>query len=519
MPIRLSSSATKIILSLVLTGGLFTACKKKDAAEPPPDTNPPVNNTPKSDEDSLKYLMYNIMQVSYVDGGRNTSYDRPTYYWYKQVPSQDPFSSSFAKAEDLLTKMIGYPVDAAKQSIDRYSFLDRTGTLSNKLMNGISGQVQATTGDYGLQASYTLDQNNNSHLIVIYTDKNGPAGQQGIQRGWEITAINGDANIGYDNGGSITQKVQAALFESSQVTLAFKSLSGTNMGTYSLNATAYNINPVLYDTVYTVNSKKVGYFVFYTFASPYNNSGAPTTTKHELDRVFNKFAAAGIRELIVDLRYNGGGSVNTAQYLDSAIAPSNTQGKVMYSYLYNDKLRTNLSSAGLPTAEYFPGGGNLQLNNVFFIVGGNTASASELTLNNLKPYMNVKMVGAKTYGKPVGFISFNISSHDAAGAPKYLADLYAINFETRNANNVGGYFSGIEVDQRAYDYVDVPWGNASDDNLKSIFTYISTGAFPAPTPGARMAATGNYKVAIPSVLESKRFKDMVDFQLGKHFKK
>lgn len=516
MPIRISSSVAKVMVSLVLAGGLFTACRKKEVADT--GTNPPSGNgTPKSDEDSLKYLMYNIMQVSYADGGRNTSFDLPTYYWYQQVPKTDPFSSSFAKAEDLLTSLISYPVDAAKNKIDRYSFLDRTGTLSNKLINGIVGQTQADVkGDFGLQATYTRS----GQLIVLYTDKNSPAGQQGIQRGWEITAVNGDSNISYDNGGANTKKVEAALFSSNQVTLAFKAPGGANMGTYSLSASSYNINPVLFDTVYTVNSKKVGYFVFYTYASPFASNGAPTTTKLELDRVFNKFSDAGIRDLIVDLRYNGGGSVSTAQYLDNAIAPAATKDKKMYNYIYNDKLSANLSASGLPAGINFAGGGNLQLNNVFFIVSDNTASASELTLNNLKPYMNVKLVGAKTYGKPVGFISFNIAAHDATGTRKYLADLYAINFETRNANNEGGYFSGIDVDHPALDYVDVPWGAATDDNLKGIFAYISSnGTFPAPTPGARMAAPDNNRVAVPGALRLNSFKDMVDYQLGKQLQK
>ena len=113
--------------------------------------------------------------------------------------------------------------------------------------------------------------------------------------------------------------------------------------------------------------------------------------------------------MIVDLRYNGGGSVNTAEYLDGVMAPANVAGKLMYKYIYNDKLTASASQVGLQENVLFKSGGNLNLSNVFFIGGRNTASASELTLNNLKPYMNVKLVGQKTYGKPVGFFSFSIS--------------------------------------------------------------------------------------------------------------
>jgi C-terminal processing protease CtpA/Prc len=271
------------------------------------------------------------------------------------------------------------------------------------------------------------------------------------------------------------------------------------------------VNPVLFDTVYNVSGKQVGYFVFYTFSSVYNDNGGATPTKQVLDQVFNKFRAAGISELIVDFRYNTGGAVSTAQYLDNAIAPAGTQGKVMFNYVYNDKLNQNLSAAGLPASVKFQSTGGLQLNHVFFITNNQTASASELTLNNLKPYMNVKLVGSTTYGKPVGFLSYTISDHDGSGNEKYLADLYAINFETKNSQQQGGYYSGIDPDEEAADYVNVPWGNTSDQNLSKIFSYISTGAF-RQAATERTVVNPALRVNIPHSVKSGQFNGMVDFR-------
>lgn len=498
-----------LLLMSLLCSSAFFSCKK-DSTAPSDGSNTGNNGTARTDEDSLKYLMYRIMQVTYASGGRDAAKGLPTYYWYNQVPATDPFSATYATAEDLLKNMISYPKQNGT-ALDRYSFLDRTGSLANKLENGIIEKTNGTSGSLGLEVTYALDQNNKSHLIVMYADKNSPAGVQGVQRGWEITAINGDDDIAYDNGGANTTKVTNAVYNASSSTFTFKKLNGST-ATITLNAASYNVNPVLFDTIYTVSGKQVGYFVFYTFSSVYNSSGAPTATKQVLDQLFARFKSAGIRDLIVDLRYNNGGAVATAQYLDSAIAPATAQNKVMYNYIYNDKLTQNLTATGLPAAIKFTNTGGLSLDNVFFVTGNQTASASELTLNNLKPYMTVKLVGDTTYGKPVGFFNYTISDYDSTGKEHYLADLYAINFETKNAQNQGGYFSGIAPDVAGIDYVNIPWGSTNDDHLSKIFSYISTGSFRQAATEQRLANNPNLRMNIKRSITSGQFNGMVDFR-------
>ncbi|KAA2241386.1 hypothetical protein F0L74_15910 [Chitinophaga agrisoli] len=494
-----------LLVGLVLSS-VFFSCKKDN---PGPGDNG-GNGTARSDEDSLKYLMYNIMQVTYADGGRNSKQGLPTYYWYTQVPTLDPFSSNYPKAEDLLTTMISYPKQDGK-NLDRYSFLDRTGDLANKLQNGIIEKVAGDgTGDLGMEVTYALDNANRTHLVVLYADKNSPAGQAGVQRGWEITAINGNTNISYDGAnGPNTQRVNAALTASS-ASFTFSTPGGAT--SKDLSAGSYNVNPVLFDTVYNVGGKQVGYFVLYTFSSVTNTSGAATPTKTVLDQVFNNFRSRGITELIADFRYNTGGAVTTAQYLDNIIAPATARGKVMYNYIYNDKISQNLAATGLPASIKFdntPGG--LGLNHVFFVTGGETASASELTLNNLKPYMNVKLVGDTTYGKPVGFFNYTISDYPN-GKENYLGDLYAINFETKNANQQGGYYNGIAPDATARDVVSYPWGDQRDEHLSKIFAYINGGSFREAGTELRTSTNPSLRVNIPGSIPSRQFNGMIDFR-------
>lgn len=492
-----------LYLFIVVVGATVASCKKDHSD---PDPNPVDNGTEQlSDADSLKYLMYNIMQRSFVDGGRDSTYDLPTYYWYSQVPELDPLSSTYDSADVLLAKMKTYA------PLDKYSFLDH-GQVAGEIQQGVAG-------DLGMQVTYAGDGSaENTFLYVLFADKNSPSGKAGVTRGWQITAINGSTNISYDgnNGPNVNNVINEVYYDPEPVSFTFKKPDGTTQ-TSTLTKAVYNINPVLFDSVYSVAGKKVGYFVFNTFSAVRNENGN-TLTKQEIDRVFSKFESAGISDLIVDLRYNGGGSVGTAEYLDQLIAPASVAGKEMYHYLYNDKLSANRDEIGLDDKILFSSGGNLQLEHVFFIGTSNTASASELTINNLKPYLDVKLIGETTYGKPVGFFTFHITDFPNGGAEKDLADLYAINFETRNADNEGGYFNGLTPNSEAVDYVDVPWGDPSDDNLSQIFSYISTGNYKRVLPAERMAANKSLRLSMPATIHPLRFNGMVDYRISNQIK-
>ena len=128
--------------------------------------------------------------------------------------------------------------------------------------------------------------------------------------------------------------------------------------------------------------------------------------------------------------------------------------------------------------------------------------------------MDVKLVGDTTYGKPVGFFTFHITDFPNGGAEKDLADLYAINFETRNAKDKGGYFDGLIPDKVATDFIDVPWGDPKDDNLANVFNYISTGSFKRVTTAERMAQDQSLRLIMPSTTVPLRFNGMVDYHQG-----
>ena len=147
------------------------------------------------------------------------------------------------------------------------------------------------------------------------------------------------------------------------------------------------------DSVYTVNTKKIGYLSYNSFL------GDTAKTYAEFQRIFNRFATQNINDVVIDLRYNGGGYVTVQNKLANYLVATSANGSVMMKQQYNDKYPQYNETTNFRKA------GSLNLNRVFFIVSNNTASASELLINNLKPYMDVKLIGpSKTYGKPWLFL-------------------------------------------------------------------------------------------------------------------
>jgi C-terminal processing protease CtpA/Prc len=235
--------------------------------------------------------------------------------------------------------------------------------------------------------------------------KGSPAELAGIQRGDIFSSVDGvqltDANY------------TANLVNKESFTLGFAKISNgviTPTGkTTALTAIQLQENPVFLSKVLTVNGSKVGYLVYNGFTSDFDL---------ELNTVFQQFKTAGVSKLILDLRYNGGGSVQTAIYLASMIYTTNT-AKLFTKSVYNGILTPYITTTYGDS--YFNSNftdkinttpiNSLGISDVYFIVSGETASASELLINGLKPYMNVKTIGTNTYGKYVA--SLTLKDYDA----------------------------------------------------------------------------------------------------------
>ncbi len=307
--------------------------------------------------------------------------------------------------------------------------------------------------DFGLNAFFFTD----TDLRVRMVEQESPAGKAGIKRGWKFVQVAGNTNITADNSDFLVDNI----YESPSTAFTFEKPDGSTVD-LTLNSQTYQEQPVVFDSVYTVGSKKAGYMVFNSFL------GDTSQVLTELANVFNNFVAQNVTDVIVDLRYNGGGYVSLSEALANFLVKTSANGNIMMTQQYNDNY------SDLNDVSVFRKRGSLNVSNVYFIVSDNTASASELVINNLKPVANVKLVGPEaTYGKPVGFF------------PIPIGDWYVfpVSFKTTNSQNSGNYFDGIQVDQVVSDGLDKNWGDVNEASLASVLKHIGTGSFAVVPPG------------------------------------
>lgn len=397
------------------------------------------------------------------------------YYWNNVLP-QTFDSRKYATAKDALTYLISLKIDAeTNEPIDRYSFLDEIGNLEGQIFAGTP-----ESADYGFNVRAAFDENRKISFYVIYAYKESPAGLQGIERGFKIVKVNGSDDVhptlqstSYLNTSSSGyQRVINALFYSTSATFTLRDGQGVEKD-YTLSTSSYRANSVLFDTVFARGSKKIGYIVFNEFI---------TSSVDMLKRSIRKFEDANVKHLIVDLRYNGGGSVAVNDTLSNLIAPPASNGSILYKYKYNDILSQSFKDKIVRIAK----SGSLSLESIYFLVSSNTASASELLINSFVPHFrgNLFLVGSTTFGKPVGFWATPIGYTVNQKEKKEGYDLYAVSFETINSEDVGGYFRGISPGTSYYPGLDnVPddimlqWGDVNDPRLNQALFHCQYGLF------------------------------------------
>jgi hypothetical protein len=471
------------LLIFVLIAGCISSCSKKN-------NNNGILTGPSKNGTTLQLIQDSV----YL-------YAKEDYLWFDQLPSYAQFQPrSFTNAEDLtaLTDELNalsqyainpstnapYEYNSNNPGVAKYSFVDDGSETA--ALNGVRG-------DFGFDVQYNLIND----LRVEYVYAGSPAALAGLTRSDQITSINGSTNISYDESGYGTgtgtnvNYVSNAVYYSPTIVMTLKRTDGS-LDTATLTTANYNVNPVLKDTILTeTNGSKLGYIVFNSFVSD-------AVADPVIDPIFANFAAQGVTDLVVDLRYNGGGYVSTAEHIDNLIVPSSKSGTLMYNTYYNsnlvggkDPLLGNQWRVGPPDYNYgqldfsvagnvvnFAKSGSLNVNRVFFIITGQTASASELTINNLRPEMNVQFVGETSYGKPVGFFDIDIN--------KYI--MYTPEFSVENSTGQGGYYGGFTPGTTTYpgvnDYDDLTknWGDPTEHLLADVLSYVNTGAYAVRSP-------------------------------------
>lgn len=461
----------KIFLSLLcLTCILFTSCEKEDTNLRLPE-RPEIQSSESKLRDSVYYYTYYF------------------YLWQDKLPTSYAIHQ-FRTADLLLNSLRQFAKDPSGQPYDRFSFLDREKSINNEIQN-------AQYGDFGLDVRYLNDQD----LYVKVAFENSPAYLNGVRRGWKVLEINGKTNLSVQE---MEKDNFEFLFNSLYAnTIQIKLQSPSNeVKSLNLNKATYNFNPILNHSILEKNNKKVGYLAFQSFVSQ-------NLVQNQLNTIFAGFSSAGVESVIVDLRYNGGGDVSTANFISNLLAPSSAHDKLMNRYVINSLLTMEGWGFFLFGPEFFNKTNSLNIQDVYFLVSNGTASASELLINNLIPYMNVHLIGDDvTYGKPVGYFGWDIMG----------VDLYAVSFKTINASGQGDYFNGMTPDFFSRDDVSRNFGDSSELMTAAALEHVVSGNFPASSLNSSNLLMSSKGVR-PSkgideankVLASSKRKDMFDF--------
>lgn len=480
---------TKLILNIgfvfIMSLALYS-CKKDSVINltTKPDRVQPVETGAALKENLLKDSVYYYTDYFYL--------------WQDQLPAWGSFNPAiYSKAEDVLEALTKYAKDPDGKLLDRFSFIDRTGDVSESIEQGLSGSF-----------GFDLRYNNEVDLFVKLVYPESAADLAGLERGWQILEINGNnkvdlASFEADDFAFLNN----ALDNSPSITLKLIKNDGVET-TAQFSRSSFRMKPVLYQEVLDLGSKKVGYFVFDSFITTETLAGSPTYVKNDLDQMFANFESEGISELIIDLRYNGGGAVVTAEYLSNLLAPLVANGQLMYDYGINSELEADGWRNDFFTPVNFNKTNALNLTKLYFLVTkGSTASASELVINNLKPFIPIKLIGEKsTYGKPVGFF----------GWPIFDVDLYAVSFKLTNSQGYGDYFDGMPVDVNANDDVSKNWGDPDESMFKQALYHIQNGSFMAISrsmqAGARSELNKERNSRLNNGLDKRGNRDMFMFK-------
>ena len=352
---------------------------------------------------------------------------------------------------------------------------DRYFTYLTSIASENSFYASGASAGFGIRLTY--DPGN--RVFVNEAFEGAPGLAAGIDRGTEILAIGPDAsslrNVGDIIAAEGTAGVTNALGPTTAGTTRTLKLAGVGGArTLTITKADYSLDPISdrYGAqVITDNGRKVGYLNLRTFIS---------TADPKLRTAFGNFRAQGITNFVIDLRYNGGGLLSTAELMGDLLGGNRSTSDVFDNVTYRPEKASNNT-----TKRFAPQAQSVSPIKIAFIGTGGTASASELVINGFIPFLgtNEALVGTNTYGKPVGQVAIDRSACDDR--------LRVIAFSLRNGANSDAYYSGlasaVKVTCKATDDVTKPLGDASEASTRQALDYLN-GAACTPIAGGEQTS-------------------------------
>lgn len=381
------------------------------------------------------------------------------YYWTDKLPaSPDKTKDPEAFFESLLNK-----------PEDRFSWIQNN---YQDLLNSLQGVSKEAGYEFAL---YRASSSNNNVLAqILYIKKSSPAEAAGLKRGDVIDQIN-NVQMTIDNYLTLLDQITS----NHSITYRPYDYTTNSVGaskTVSLTPVEYAENPNYLDKIITINNRKIGYYMYNLFST------GPTSSSNqyndEMDAVFGRFKSEGITDLIIDLRFNSGGAETATVNLASLIGKDIDNTKIFAKRKYNTALTQQLTNDPNYGPNFFltkftnkaQNVGSLLANGrVYILTSSRSASASELLINGLKPYMDVFIIGNTTYGKNVGSISV-YENND----PKNKWGMQPIVVKTFNSLDQSDYSNGFTPNIKDLDNgPQYPLGDVNEQLLKLAINQIT----------------------------------------------
>jgi carboxyl-terminal processing protease len=415
----------KLVFILLITFIGFSSCKKDVS---------PANNTPASTvAEQARDTLYAVMNQY--------------YFWYKLMPTvvktdyKDPYT--------LLAAM-------QYKTLDRWSFVET--------YTEFQAQNQGSFVGHGI--SMGLDPSNQVRIAQIYSGS--PLYKLGVRRGWIVKQLNGTdlAPIFIANNAAAYTQLIGPSSATVTNTFLFHTPAGKDSTITSTKA-SFTLNTVIAADTIILKSGITGHLVFDQFIPPSNL---------ELQNAFAFFSQNNIKDLIVDLRYNGGGDLSVLTNLASYVAGATKTNTPFLTLTFNDKNTVHNATYNFVTVSY-----PINISRLVVITTRGTASASEDFINGLKPSFDIKTIGDTTNGKPVGMVGFQYQTD-------YM--FWPITFSLVNSAGQGDFYKGFAPAKNVIDDITHDWSDRNEACLKESIYYLENGSVSAKSLQVKQTSAG-----------------------------
>ena len=362
---------------------------------------------------------------------------REYYLWNEDLPA-DVDLEAYETPEDLVVDL--------RQGVDRWTRV-RDKTTSDALF--MEGKF--------IGIGYKTQRGPEGEVRLSFVSENSPASNAGLVRGDRLVSVNGvtveelDANGWGDIYGENEPGVD--------VDLEFEKIESGEIEAMTVTKAWIDIVSIPNFGIYEAGGQQVGYYLLDKFVE---------TSKDELETVYGMFKDAGLNKLIIDMRYNGGGLISTAELQINLSVGADHNNDVAYRYEYNANYADENKSTKIDKKS-----NSIGADQIVVLTSSRTLSASELVISALLPYAEVTLIGGTTGGKPVGSRSFEFCEKK----------LFPITFRIVNATGNTDYFDGMTPDCYAEDDLFHQLGDANEGMLAAGLAYLAEGACEAPPEG------------------------------------